>query len=42
MRADANRLARGQSKHQRKLDVSRQKKASRDLDLHRIDTGDGR
>ena len=42
LRADANRLAHGQPKHRRKLDAAQQAKASRDLDLHRIDKGDGR
>jgi hypothetical protein len=41
-RADTNRLADGQPKHRRKLDAAQQAKASRDLDLHRIDKGDGR
>jgi malonyl CoA-acyl carrier protein transacylase len=41
-RADINRLAHGQPKHRRKLDAAQQAKASRDLDLHRIDKGDGR
>ena len=41
-RADANRLARGQSNHQRQLEDARQSKASRDLDRHRIDMGDSR
>ena len=36
-RADANRLAHGQPKHQRKLEAAQQAKASRDLDLHRIE-----
>ena len=40
-RADANRLLHGQSKHVRKLDQAQQAKAGRDLDQHRIDTGDG-
>ena len=42
LRADANRLAHGQPKHRRKLDAAQPAKASRDLDLHRIDKGDGR
>ncbi len=43
LRADANRLIHGQPKHQRKLEAAQQAKASRDLDLHRIDKkGDGR
>ncbi len=41
-RADANRLAHGQPKHRRKLEAAQQAKASRDLDRHRIDKGDGR
>ena len=41
-RAHANRLAHGQPNHQRELEEERQIKASRDLDRHRIDTGDGR
>ena len=42
LRADSNRLAHGQPKHRRKLAAAQQEKASRDLDLHRIDKGDGR
>ena len=41
-RASANRLAHGQPKHVRELEAAQQDKASRDLDRHRIDTGDGR
>ena len=41
-RADTNRLAHGQPKHRRKLDAAQQAKASRDIDLHRINKGDGR
>ncbi len=41
LRADANRLAHGQPKHRRKLDAAQRAKASRDLDQHRIDKGDG-
>jgi Domain of unknown function (DUF4169) len=41
LRADANRLVHGQPKHRRKLEAAQQSKASRDLDLHRIDKGDG-
>ena len=41
-RADTNRLAHGQSKHRRKLEAAQQAKASRDLDRHRIEEGDGR
>jgi len=40
-RAHANRLAHGQPKHRRKLEAAQQAKASRDLDRHRIDKGDG-
>ena len=40
--ANANRLAHGQPKHRRKLAAAQQAKASRDLDRHRIDKGDGR
>ena len=42
LRANANRLAHGQPKQRRKLDAAQQAKASRDLDQHRIDKGDGR
>ncbi len=42
LQADANRLAHGQPKHRRKLEAAQQAKASRDLDRHRIDKGDGR
>lgn len=41
-RAQANRLASGQPKRGRKLDIARREKASRDLDQHKIDKGDGR
>jgi uncharacterized protein DUF4169 len=41
LRADANRLAHGQPKNRRKLDAAQLAKASRDLDQHRIDKGDG-
>jgi hypothetical protein len=41
-RASANRLAHGQPKHVRKLEASRQAKAGRDLERHRIEQGDGR
>lgn len=40
--ADAHRLAHGLPTHQRKLKDAQQSKASRDLDRHRIDRGDGR
>ena len=42
LQAETNRLAHGQSKHARKLEAARQAKASRDLDQHRIEKGDGR
>ena len=42
LRANANCLAYGQPKQRRKLDAAQQAKASRDLDQHRIDKGDGR
>jgi hypothetical protein len=41
-RADTQRLAHSQPNHQRKLDDAQHSKASRDLDSHRIDRGDGR
>ncbi len=41
LRANTNRLAYGQPKQRRKLAAAQQAKASRDLDLHRIDKGDG-
>ncbi|HVZ54782.1 MAG TPA: DUF4169 family protein [Pseudolabrys sp.] len=41
-RASANRLAHGQPKRLRELEGEKQAKASRDLDAHRIDRGDGR
>jgi hypothetical protein len=40
--AHANRLASGQPKHLRKLQVAQQAKASRDLDRRRIEKGDRR
>ncbi len=40
--SSANRLAYGQPKTARKLAVAQEAKASRDLDNHRIDKGDGR
>ena len=40
-RADANRLAHGQPKHERKLNDAQQAKADRELDRHRIEPGDG-
>ena len=41
-RASAHRIAHGQPKRLRKLEAAQQEKASRDLDAHRIETGDGR
>lgn len=38
--AQRNRLAHGQPKYLRKLDDAKQDKAGRDLDRHRIETGD--
>lgn len=38
--AQLNRLAHGQPKYLRKLDDAKQDKAGRDLDRHRIETGD--
>jgi hypothetical protein len=40
--ANANRLAHGQPKHLRKLEKAQQAKIGRELDRHRIETGDGR
>ena len=40
--ASANRLLYGRSKAQRDLDSERDAKASRDLERHRIETGDER
>ena len=40
--ANANRLAHGQPKHLRKLEKAQQAKVGRELDRHRIETGDGR
>ncbi len=39
-RAAANRLLHGRSKAERDLGVARDTKASRDLDRHRVETGD--
>lgn len=39
-RAAARRLIHGQSKHVRTLDQAQQAKTARNLDQHRIDTGD--
>jgi hypothetical protein len=41
-RAQVSRLAFGQPKRRRKLDIARQEKAGRDLDQHKLDKGDGR
>ena len=38
--AAKNRLAHGRPKSERKLDVIRRVKSSRDLDLHRIEMGE--
>jgi hypothetical protein len=38
--AAANRLLHGRSKAERNLDVARDTKARKDLDQHRVDTGD--
>lgn len=40
--ANANRLAHGHPKHLRKLEEAHQEKVGRELDRHRIETGDGR
>jgi len=39
-RAAANRLLHGRTKAERKLDSARNAKAHRDLEQHRVDTGD--
>lgn len=39
LHAESSRLAHGQPKHRRKLEAAQKAKASRDLDLHRIDQG---
>lgn len=41
-RANSARLKHGQSKRLRQLATSQNEKASRDLDLHRIEPGEGR
>jgi hypothetical protein len=41
-RAQANRLAHGRSKTAKQLEAARKTKASRDLEHHRIEIGDGR
>jgi Domain of unknown function (DUF4169) len=38
--ASANRLLQGRSKAERELEAKRKVKAHRDLDRHRIETGD--
>jgi hypothetical protein len=38
--AAANRLSHGRSKAERQLESARNAKAHRDLDQHRVDTGD--
>ena len=40
--ASANRLRHGRSKAERELETERDAKARRDLDRHRIETGDER
>lgn len=40
-RAAANRLAHGRSKAQRALERKRAERSLRDLEAHRIDTGEG-
>ena len=39
-KAELNRIAHGQPKHLRALDEAKQTKASRELDLHRIEKGE--
>ncbi|MCC6888394.1 MAG: DUF4169 family protein [Hyphomicrobiales bacterium] len=41
-RAAANRLKHGRSKAERILEAAREAKSRRDLDQHRVDTGDQR
>jgi hypothetical protein len=41
-RADANRLSHAQPKRLRKLKTAQQEKTNRDLDRHRIETGNDR
>ena len=41
-KASANRLLHGRSKAERELEAKRDAKAGRDLDRHRIETGDER
>ncbi|HEX2512818.1 MAG TPA: DUF4169 family protein [Xanthobacteraceae bacterium] len=42
LKAAANRLLHGRSKAERMLDAERNAKSRRDLDRHRIETGDDR
>jgi hypothetical protein len=39
-KAELNRMAHGRSKNSREFEDARQTRASRDLDGHRIETGD--
>jgi hypothetical protein len=41
-RANGNRLAHGRPKSERKLEAARREQAGRNLERHRIETGDGR
>jgi hypothetical protein len=41
-KASANRLLHGRSKAEREIDAERESKARRDLEHHRIETGDER
>jgi hypothetical protein len=41
-KAAANRLLHGRSKAERELESKREAKANRDLDRHRVETGDER
>jgi hypothetical protein len=41
-KASANRLLHGRSKTERELEIKRDAKAHRELDRHRIETGDER
>lgn len=41
-RAALNRMAHGRSKAQRTLEAVRSDKSSRELDAHKLDTGEGR
>jgi Domain of unknown function (DUF4169) len=40
--ADRNRIVHGRTKAQRGLDAARSDRAQRELDAHKIETGDGR